>query len=65
VNFIIIEINDGGAEATDSDRSGVVNHLNSWFGWLSYRDRFVAHAWQPGEWMAYPNGWIFCVGREV
>lgn len=64
MNYIIVEVNDGGAEATDSDWDGVVSYLSD-ESWKEARHKFEHLAWSPGMWMEFPCGWIFCVKGDA
>lgn len=34
-------------------------------GWFKALHVFETTAWNPGDAMSYPNGWIFCVNDSV
>lgn len=60
MKFIIIEVNDGGAERYTYSREEVAAYLQPWNS-DHMAEEFSRFAWKPGCWMEFPCGWIFCV----
>ncbi len=64
MRFMVIEIQDGGAEAVLEEVEGdaVIKYLtHSSRTWKEALHCFTTKAWKAGDWMVYPCGWIFCV----
>lgn len=61
--FIVIEIDDGGAQIllTSIERNVIAAYLGTSKHWFNDLKRFNRINWEPGMWMKYPCGWIFCV----
>lgn len=65
IEFILIELSDGGADHETMTEDEVLKYLHSgskrWSTWREAYQLFDRTTWAPGMWMGYPNGWIFCV----
>ncbi len=62
MKFIVVEIQEGGAQADEESRESVARYLDARRGyWRQARKEFLAREWHPGQCMSYPCGYIFCI----
>lgn len=64
--FVLVEIDEGGATHTVLEDWEVVKHLSKHSRmtpdpWEDARMEMAERHWKPGEWMEWPCGWVFCV----
>lgn len=66
MKFVIVQIDDGGAQAwTVTDKAQVEQHLSSSQYWAEALKHFRSFDWSPGNAMDYPCGWLFSVHDHV
>lgn len=60
--FLVVTINDGGADADKYTRNEVsaLLHSNPKY-WGKAAKKFDAQFWVPGDMMEWPMGWIVCL----
>jgi hypothetical protein len=66
VKFIVVEIDDGGAQQWEWTGEKVAEYLMANQYWRQAGLKFAQQiAWVPGMAMSYPRGWVFCVHDDV